>query len=86
MIQGKLKNGFEYEIDPQNLDDYELLELMGDLEDNPLLVPKIINKILGVEQKDRLLDHLRDENGRVKTSLMEEAITEIMLSSQELKN
>lgn len=86
MIKGKLENGFKFEIDPNNLDDYELVEMLADLEEKPLLTPKVVAKILGEEQKNKLLDHLRDEKGKVSMKAMESSVAEILLSSQEVKN
>lgn len=86
MIKGKLESGFEFEIDPENLDDYELIEMLADLENNPLLTPKVITKMLGVDQKNALLDHLRDEKGKVSMKDMDIAVAEMLRSNEPIKN
>ncbi|MFM1542055.1 hypothetical protein ABGF49_07335 [Helcococcus ovis] len=84
-IKGKLKNGFEYKIDKESFNDYELLELFSEVENNKLIIVKIVNKIFG-KQKETLLNFLRDENGKVSINSMEEAMTEIFTSVKEIKN
>jgi len=86
MIKGKTKSGFEYEILEENLNNYELVEVLGELEENPLLIARVVNLLLGKEQADRLKNHLRTENGTVPTDQMSEEIMEIFNSQNETKN
>ena len=86
MITGKTKSGFEYEIDPKRLDDYEFFELIASLDNNPLALPQVVNKLLGDDQKKILMDHLRDENGVVPISKIEKEITDIFNGAKEVKN
>lgn len=86
MAKKKTSTGFSYEIDEKALNNFELLDMLGDLEENPLLLPKIIKLILGEEQKKALYDHVRDKDGTVPTDRIEEELTEIFLSGQEIKN
>lgn len=55
MIKGKTKSGFKYEVNSDSLNDYELIEIIAEVDVNPLLLPKLIVKLLGVEQKDKLI-------------------------------
>lgn len=81
------KSGFEFEIDDECLDDYELLEDLCEIDNgNNAKIVEVVSKILGKEQKDRLKDHLRDENGRVTATKMGEAIDEILRATKEGKN
>lgn len=82
-IKGTTTSGFSYEIEKDSLDDYELFELIasGDFT----AVPKVIERILGEEQKKRLLESLRGENGRVKMTDMEKALFDIF-QNPKLKN
>lgn len=86
MIKGTTNTGFEYEIADDVIDDYELLEIFSELDKNPILLPTAVKKILGEEQKNRLLDHIRDKDGRAKMSAMEKEIINIFTSKKELKN
>ena len=79
MKKGKLNNGFEFEIDENVLDDMELLDDMAEAEgDNPLKISSVIVKVLGKEQRKRLYDSLRGENGKVSIEAATNAFTEIL--------
>lgn len=84
------KNGFTCELDPATLDDMELLEMIGDVQDgNTLRVPAVIEKMLGKKQKKALYDHVRGENGRVPTGIvfdMMGEIFELINEANETKN
>ena len=87
MIKGKTSSGFEFEISEDVANDYELVENLGELEDNPLILGKIVNQILGKEQTARLKDHVRNEKGIVPTDKMTQEIIEIFQNSgEEIKN
>ena len=87
MIKGKTSSGFEFEISEDVANDYELVENLGELEDNPLILGKIVNQILGKEQTARLKDHVRNEKGIVPTDRMTQEIIEIFQNSgEEIKN
>lgn len=79
-IKGKTQSGFAYEIEEARLNNYELLETIGELEDNPMVISKMVVMLLGKEQTNKLKDHLRDEEGLVPAEKMTEEITEIFQS------
>lgn len=77
-MQGKTKSGFEFEVDKKRLDDYELLEDLVDMTDGKEgKIVSVINRLLGVEQKEKLKDHLRNQEGRVAASDMTREIMDI---------
>ena len=86
MIKGKTKSGFSYELDKERLNNYELLEAIEELEENPMVLSRVVNLLLGKEQTKKLKDHLRTENGIVPTEKMSEEITEIFQNQGETKN
>ena len=86
MIKGKTKSGFSYDLDKERLNNYELLEAIEELEENPLVLSRVVNLLLGKEQTKKLKDHLRTENGIVPTEKMSEEITEIFQNQGETKN
>lgn len=86
MITGKTKSGFEFEISKERLNNYELLELIGELEENPLALSKVVVLLLGKEQTQQLKDHLRTEDGIVPSEKMSAEITEIFQSQSATKN
>lgn len=86
MLKGKTPSGFEYEISDENLNNFELLEAMAEIEDDPLQVPRVIRLLLGKEGKNRLMDHLRKEDGTVPTDDVANELKEILTSSDNVKN
>jgi len=86
MINGKTTSGFEYTLDPDKLNDYELLEKIGEMEENPFTLTSIVNMVLGKEQAKKLKDHIRSENGTVPIEKMTAEITEIFNTQPEIKN
>ena len=85
-MKGKTSTGFEFDIEDERLDDMELVDIMAEIDENPLLMPKLCKMLLGEEQKKRLYDHLRSEGGRVPIEATTNAIQEIFNSPGDLKN
>lgn len=86
MIKGKTKSGFEYKIPEENLDNYELVEMLAEVEENPLLFPKTVVMLLGKEQSEKLKDHVRTKTGIVPAEKMTNEIMEIFENQKETKN
>lgn len=86
MIKGMTKSGFAFELREELADDYELLELIGEVDENPAKVDALLVKLLGKEQKNALKEHLRGENGIVKLTDMDKAIMEIFAAFPQSKN
>lgn len=84
-LKGTTKSGFAYNISKDRLNNYELAETLGELEDNPLLMGKVVKLMLGKEQTNKLKEHLRTKDGFVPSELMEAEITEILQKQAELK-
>lgn len=72
----KTKSGFEFKISKARLDNYELVEALGELETNPLKLPSVLNLLLG-DQVNKLKDHLRDKDGLVSTESIMNEVKEI---------
>ena len=87
MFKGKTESGFEFAISEEALDDYELLEILAEIDNgNGGLVPEMVTRLLGKEQKEALKEHLRDKNGKISTQSMMNEVMEIFKSNQEGKN
>lgn len=86
MLQGKTKTGFEFTLDEERLDNYELLEALGELEENVYQLPKVIKLVLGDEQAKGLKEHLKNEKGIVPSKEMEAELKEIFELVPTLKN
>lgn len=86
MVRGTTESGFEYEICDEALDDYELFEILSEIDNGDTShVPQMIALLLGNKQKDLLKEHCR-VNGRVSSERMLSEITEILLSNESGKN
>ena len=86
MISGVTKSGFAYEISEARLKNYELVELLADVDTNPLLLPKLVKAMLGDELADKLKDHIRDDEGLVDLEKINLEIAEIFESQKAIKN
>lgn len=85
MLKGKTKSGFEYEVSDESLNNFELIEVLAEVDSNPLLVPKLVKMLLGDEQKKNLSDHVRNDKGIVPLDLISNEIMEIF-QGDKLKN
>ena len=86
-MQVKTTSGFEATIDEGILDDYELLEMLCEVDNGN--TGKLIEasvKVFVKEQYAALKEHNRDENGKISTKKMIEEITEILSGMQNGKN
>ena len=71
-------SGFTCDINENNLDDAELLEMVVNIDDGDVLqIPKVLEKLLGKENKKAIYDHVRLEDGRVPFSALNQEIAEI---------
>lgn len=86
IIEGITESGFVYEIKQSNLENFELLEVLSSIDENPLLLPKLLKMLLDEEQKQALYDHVRLEDGTVPTTAIEKEIIDIFTNRNELKN
>lgn len=88
MIKGKTKSGFAFELEEFTLDNFELVEELAKADAGDIgAFVKGINMLLGEEQKKRLYDHLRTDNGNVPIEAFQAAIFEIMeKAGVEVKN
>lgn len=85
IIKGITKSGFRFSIDSEVFKDMEMLEFIGEVDDNPILMPKLLEKMFGKKQKDNLYDFVRDDKGSVPIEKISEIVKDIF-ESKELKN
>lgn len=85
VLKGTTSTGFQFEIDKKRLNNYELVEALGELDTNPLVLPKVVRLILGSQAED-LKNHVRDEDGLVSVDAMSQEIKEIFESQAQVKN
>ena len=81
MKKGKTASGFKYEVDENVLDDMELIDAMAASQgEDPTQISVVVSKIFGDEQKKRLYDHVRSDDGRVPVTAIANVITEVLES------
>ena len=81
MITGTTASGFAFSISDEATNDMELFDLFAEADQNPLALPPLINRLLGPEQKKRLYDHLRNENGIVPIDKVGDELLEMLNGS-----
>lgn len=82
----KTKSGFEYELSPERLNNYELLEAISEIDEDPFAITKVLKLLLGKDGTKKLKDHVRTKNGTVPVDKLTDEITEMFQSKIETKN
>lgn len=79
-FQGITPTGFKYKISSDVIDDMAFIDLLSDLEDGNIgALSKILLKLLGKKQKEKLYEHCTDKStGRIPSTKIMEEIKAIM--------
>lgn len=85
-IEGKTKAGFAFKIKYNNLNNMELLDVLEEVDENPLAIATAINMLLGKDGKKALYDFVRLEDGTVPADLVIGNLMEIFSNIKEIKN
>ena len=86
MITGTLKCGFEFSIPKAKINNMELIDVIAELDTNPLAMSKALNLVLEPAQKAELYNCLRLEDGTVPVQAVSDALIEIFHANQQTKN
>lgn len=87
MVEGITKSGFKFSIPKETFDDWDLLEHLRYLDEEPHRCIDVARKLLDEKQYDALKKHCTDKKKNiVKASLMSVEITDILQCSEKLKN
>ena len=86
MLTGATKTGFKFTIDEAALNDWELLEDLDGIENNPQRYVRVARRLLNKEQYEELKKHCLNENGRVDMTKMFYEISDILTSNNRIKN
>ncbi len=85
--KGTTKSGFEFEIDSNVLDNMELVDALAEASEDATQISKAIRMILGDEQKKKLYEHVRNEDGVVSvTAISDELLDMFDIIGDEAKN
>lgn len=85
-LEGKTKSGFKFSISKEQLENYELLEALSELEDDAMALPRVIKLLLGDDGAKRLKNYVRKLDGIVPPEAMADEIKEILQSQKQTKN
>lgn len=85
MVTGETKSGFKFEIDPDEVNDIEFLERLGEAGEDVSKMPRIMKEILGEDQRKRMYDHIRNEKGKVPIDTAMDIFTEILTIANEAR-
>ncbi len=82
----KTATGFECEIETAAMNDMEVLDLVVRIDGGDALAySPFLTKLLGKENKARLYDHVREEDGRVPIEKVAAEVGEILEQAGEKK-
>ncbi len=86
-MTGTTTSGFNWEIQDDTLDDYEMLEILHKIDEGEYgLIPEMVDLFLGEEQRESLKNHIRTKEKKVSASGMLSEVMEIFKSSSQGKN
>lgn len=87
MIKGQTESGFVFEIEEEVLDDYELLEALCQIDEGDASKTiKMVDMLLGKEQKEKLKEHVRAGGKRVSAKKLIAEVMGIFNAVNEGKN
>ncbi len=87
MLKGKTENGFEFELDDEVLDDWELLESLREVDrGNEEYIIDAAKLLLGEKQYEDLKTFIKNKYGKIKASIMAMEVVNVLNVSREGKN
>lgn len=82
-FKGTTKTGFPFDISMERMENYEVVETIAEIDENPLVLPRLLKLLLG-DQVAALKDHVRGEDGIVPTQMLMDEVRDIF-ESQNVK-
>lgn len=87
MTEGVTASGFAFQLDDAVLDDYDMLEILVELDKgHTARIIDFAQMLLGKEQHEQLKNHLRQLHGRVPATVMVAEVMEIFKACKAAKN
>ena len=59
------ESGYTVSVEEEKLDDMRFVDALAELQDNGLALPRVMDMVFTEEDKQRLYDHVRADDGRV---------------------
>ena len=78
VVKGKTKTGFEFELDTELIDDYEVLEMYEDIKDTGLGARKLLTRLIGEDGYNRLKEHCRKKDGTISAKRIGHEMNDII--------
>ena len=78
VVKGKTKTGFEFELDNELIDDYEVLEMYEDITETGLGARKLLTRLIGEDGYNRLKEHCRKKDGTISAKRIGHEMNDIM--------
>ena len=72
-------------ISEKRLNNYELVDSLGKLENDPLQLSRVVNLLLGQQYTDKLVEHVRDKDGLVPVDKLSDEIKDIFENQKQVK-
>lgn len=82
-FKGTTKTGFPFDISMERMENYEIVETIAEIDENPLVLPRLLKLLLG-DQVAALKDHVRGKDGIVPTQKLMDEVRDIF-ESQNVK-
>lgn len=74
-----LENGFELDVNESALNNMELFDALAEMtEGNALALSNVVKLMLGNDNRKKLYDYIRKEDGTVPLEQVDKCVTEIM--------
>ena len=89
MIEGKTQSGFSFKIDEKKFRDARNIKMLAKIENNPILLPDVVEVFLGEEQNEKLYAFIEKEMGYVDVErlgiIFNEIMVEVGKNNEEIK-
>lgn len=87
MRTGTTSSGFKYQIEEDAFDDYELLEVLSEIDKGQTgRIVDMVDMLFSKEQKAALKEHVKKENGKIPASKLLTEVMDIFQKEKEGKN
>lgn len=87
ILKGTTTTGFEFEIPEEMQDDWELFEMLREVDKGNMgIMVDVAYKLLGDEQLARLKEHVKEKHGHVSTAGMGAELAYILEGNESTKN
>lgn len=89
MIKGKTKTGFEFSVNPDDLDDMRFVDALASLEKNNITaISEVADFMFDTEQRKAIYTHLAklDEKGKVRIEAFTQEVVDILNYTEDTKN